>query len=246
MSAAAFDLPINAFTDVDDVALDPSEYLDNQPVQPLVTGNYAFRIKGLSFRKAKKDSPELRLVDGKYPVLVLEQVEVVEPTRTVALYQDFGTKPFTRKDFGTGQERPANNVADILRSHDAALRFGSLSEGIQMIQEIAQSGGLFHAFFDWTAQDMDGAKEAVTAIKLAAGAPADAQNKDLPEEVRKKVNEAYGRFRLRGMKKFKNPATGIVVPIWTSPAGNDVEARVEIRNFISTNDLGKVKLGPRA
>lgn len=228
-----------------DVSLDANDYVDPKPPAPIDAGNYGFRIKSMQLRK-KRDSEELELQDGKYPIITIEMVEVVEPqenARPVALYQDFRTKPFERTDYSTGTKKMASALNDLIRSADATVSYNGLTEGLKTFEGLVASGAIFYARFDWTATDVEAAKEAVAEIETAATQA----GQDLKSpEVRKAVNDVWKKFRTKGQSKFRNKA-GVVVPFIDAADGSTIPARVEIPmdGFISQNELERVKLGPK-
>jgi len=76
----------------------PEAYQDAPTRAPYDPGTYTFKIVKVSLRRDK--TGQLRTNNG-FPVLCLEQVEILEPSERagdkVFLYQDIRTKPFERK-----------------------------------------------------------------------------------------------------------------------------------------------------
>lgn len=241
-----FDIPSDVtFADDLDVSTSPDTYVDPQAPLPINDGRYGFRIEKMSLRTVSKEDKTLRLDDGKFPVVTLEQLEIVEPAelagRKVMLYQDFRTKPFPRRG-ADGVERQANNVADALRSNDVNVSFNGVTEGLRLLEATAGQGGVFYGRFRWTATDIDAAKEQVNAIKTAAGVPLTATNAQIADKtVRDAINAVWKKFKLQGQKKFRTPA-GTYGPLM-SQGGEPIEPRTEIAEFIPSNKVGTVKLG---
>ncbi len=232
-----------SFADDLDVQLDPNEYQD--PSLPLpIAGNFGVRIKKSDLKKVYgKD--EIVYVDGKYPVLRFSEVEIATPDthagRAVYLpFVEFGTKPYMETDFNAGGVKlPANNLAKILRSHDATLGFRSLEEGLKTFEQLVNSGAVFHVQLDYIAEDRKWIGEQVkliTAMKERGSITEDDANAQM-KDVR------YKKGRKEGVRNFV--VGGQVVPMFESPSGELIQARTTIKRWISTAQLGDAgyKLG---
>jgi len=231
-----------------DVSVDQDDYVERQEPLPLPKGNYGFRIKTLDLKKEfGKDT--ILLQDGKYPVIVIQMIEIADAGsetamvgRGVPLYQDVYTKPFPRTDRASGAETMVNSLGDLVRSADPSASFSGVKEGYKLLQSLASQGAVFYAPFDWVAKDGKAARENVEALENMARKNGEDLNSTA---VRKARNEIYGKFTRRGMKSFKNEA-GTIVPFIEGTSGEAIQARVEIprASFYPQSQLDKIKLGP--
>lgn len=214
-----------------EISANPDDYQDQQNPAPLVAGNYRFRLEKVSVRR-ERDSGAVILKDGKYPTYVIDMVEILEPVesmgRKVALFQDITTKPFLR---GSTQ---ASKIMDLLRAFDATRSYSGLTEARDALKEFADSGATAVGKFDWTANDYQGAKDALTAAGITA------RYAELNAEDQQTANAIYKSHKLRGMKKFPPVVVGGQTVgyqgSWESPSGNVVEARAEIVRFYPSNE----------
>jgi len=72
----------------DTLTYNPDEYVDSgSPLMPL-PGTYRFRVTSLTRRK-DRDSGQVILKDGKWPTLVLNRVEIVEPIDDAGIFGVF-------------------------------------------------------------------------------------------------------------------------------------------------------------
>jgi hypothetical protein len=260
--APKFDFPANVeFTDDLDVSLNPEEYKDPAPPLPLMAGNYGVRLVEAGFKRKRDDqgnpTDELVLIKDAndkptYPVVEVRKIVVAAAGdgndnlvgRSAYPFQEFSTKPGTRRDFNMGgQEYPFNHLSAIIRAHDATIGYRGLNEGLNVLKSLLADGAIFYIRGDWKAEDRSWIREQVQTI--------DAQQEagELTEEAAKKArNEVrYKKGVQEGIAKFvqNGPNGKILVPSWTSPSGEEIEARFFIREFISTAQLSKFKLGPR-
>lgn len=248
-----FDVPAVQFADDLDVSMNPDEYVDKAPPPPVTGGYYGFRIVKGGLKKVYQKPDEIVLVDKKYPVIVIEQIEIVSPEdlpgisgRSVFLQgfgQEFGTKPFERPDFVTGGKVPANNLADIIRSSEAGQSesFRGTEEGLRLFQRLVADQTIFHGEVEWTAQDSKWVGVEVRALDALVKAGELTQ-----EAARERMNEVrYKLGRQDNQAKFKLP-TGGFAQTWTSPSGDEIEVRNFIKQFIPVSQLGKrYTLGPK-
>lgn len=258
-SAVAFDLPADVtFADDLDVSHNPDDYRDPAPPLPLMAGIYGVRLEaGLKRERDDQGNPTDKIVLVKnsagvptYPVVEVKKVTVATPedfaNRVAFPYQEFSTKPGTRKDFNAGgQEYPYNHLSDIIRSHDATMGYRGLEEGIRLLQSLITDGAVFHVKIDWRAEDRSWIGEQVKAVQaqLEAGEITEADAKKTMNEIR------YKKGRLEGIAKFvqNGPDGKVLVPEWEGPGGEMIPARPFIREWVSTLNLGKpgYKLGAR-
>jgi hypothetical protein len=253
-----FDFPANVeFSDDMDVALDPSVYKDPAPPLPLMAGNYGVRFTQVGLKRVRKDRQPteevLLLKDAKgvptYPVIELKQITVANAGdanvgmvgKTAYLFQEFRTNPTQKRDFNAGgQLYDYNALSAIIRSHDATLGYKGLSEGIKLFQSIVADGGIFFVNIDWRAEDSKWVREQVALIdKLQAdGEISEAEGKTRRSDVR------YKQGQLEGIKKFVGE-DGSLQTEWTGPSGEELPVRPYIRDFVSTAQIGKFRMGPR-
>jgi hypothetical protein len=230
-----------------EVAHNPDEYRDAPLPTPVLAGDYAVRIVKSGLKRDYEDETKIVLVkndagEPQYPIIVINELEIVKPEEfdgrkvfPMGFGQEFGTKPYMDRDFNTGETFPANNIAKILRSHDASLSFRGTNEGLKLVQRLSNEGSVFHVRIDWVAEDREYIKAQIDALKAALndGAIDEETFKSKAREVR------YKQGRLEGMNKFVQD--GQLVPSWVGPSGNEVEARAFIRKFLSTAQ--QIKLG---
>lgn len=221
-----FDIDDIPVTDDLDVSNDPDTYSDPAPPPLLPEGNYQFRIllgKDGELLKRNRETRELVLVDGKFPVINVAGVEITTEGyegRKVYVFQQIGTKPYTRRD-NAGLEVTVNNLTDLIRSYDASAAFRGTREGLALLNQLINDNAQFAARFTWKADDWRWRADALKALAQeaeAAGVP-------VPKD---KKAEIYNKSSLEGMKKFLNPATGHYSQVWTGPSGNDIEVKVQI------------------
>lgn len=251
-----FEMPVGFELQDDlDVSLNPEDYRDAPLPTPIHAGNYAGRIVKAGLKTLYEKPDEVVLVKDDngvptYPVIVIRELEVVRPEEfdgrkifPQGFGQEFGTKPYMRTDYSTQERYPANNLADMLRSHDSSIAFRGLREGQQRLEQIMSEGGLFHFQIEWVAEDREFIKNEIEELKAALedGRLGEDEFTKLSREVR------YKKGRLEGMNKFIDPETGSLVPSWLGPSGEEVEARAFIKKWISLADLGKpgLKLGAK-
>lgn len=251
-TAVAFDFPANMnIADDLDLGHNPEEYQDPALPLPLVAGRYGVRLTKAGLKRKRDDqgnpTEELVMVDGKYPVLVVASVQTVKPedfgSKTAYLFQEVTLKPGTKRDFNAGGvEMPYNPLAAIIRSHDATIGFRGLEEGIKILSGLLSDGAIFFTQIDWKAEDRQWLREQREALKAGV------ESGEVSEEERKARNkEIYKQGQLDGFAKFVQTVDGVKVANaeWVGPSGETFEARPYIREWISTAQLSKFKLGPR-
>lgn len=224
------DLPI---VDDLDVPVNPDEYVDQANPAPLAPGNYRFTPVSAKPR-TKKDSDELLLVDGKYPVLVLEQVKVVEPTdneRQAGVFTDIRFKPFTRKGVG-GREVPASDVWDYIRAFDETITIEGSEHANQLLAQYFEQSAPFLGQISWTGYD----KDYVDAEFSKLGASTPEERKNVAKDI---SNAIYKGARLNTKDFVQN---GQLQQSVTGRSGNTIEAKPKIsRVFPSLTEIGKGK-----
>lgn len=256
MSAAqetvSFDFPANVnIADDLDLGHNPEEYKDPALPLPLMAGRYGVRLTKAGLKRKRDDqgnpTDEIVMIEDKYPVLTVGAFQTVKPedfgTKTAYPFQEIVLKPGTRKDFNAGGiEMPYNPIAAIIRSHDATIGFTGLQEGLQLLQTLLSDGAIFFVQVDWKAEDRQWLREQRDALK------ADVEAGNIDDATRKARNsEIYKLGQRDQFSKFVQTVNGVkaAVPEFTGPSGETFEARPYIREWISTAQLSKFKLGPR-
>jgi hypothetical protein len=228
---------------------DQTNYQDAAGPTPPATGNYELKLEKFGWRK-KKDSTELILTDGKFPILGIQSATIVGETqfegagenvggglgagkeRKIGLLFDVRTKPFERQGGAV-----ASSFIDLLRSFDvsqANIRH-LVDEGFPRLVDFYNQGKTFRVRLDWTAEDYQARNKA-----LAAYGDTTAEQK--ARLTKEQFNAIYDRFRVKSMRQFQKRPGGGYDPIWISPAGTPVEARLAIVKFYPSTDT--VRLGP--
>jgi hypothetical protein len=240
-------LPQDALDDFD--FSDTEGYQDQTGPVPPPTGNYELVI-GKAALKRKKNSNELQLQDGKWPIYGIQSATIIGDsqferaeglednggglgsgkTRNIGLLYDVRTKPYERSG------RNVSSFVDLLRSFDVASSgVKDINEGVTVLTDFRNQGKSFRVRLDWFAEDYEARKAAL------------AQFGDTPEEQKAKLSkDAYSsyfkKYKATSMKAFERNAQGIYQGYWKSPAGNLCEARLQIVRFYSS--LETVRLGP--
>ena len=192
---------------------------------PLRAGNYRLRITDLKPRM--RDNVPV-MTDGKYPVLTINSVEILEPEDKAGkkisnLWHDLRTKPFNRNGV------LVSPLADLLAAYDQTQGWHGLSEGRDLLAQFIADNRSFRCQLNWTAYD----KAYADAQFLARGG---ANNCD-PATVK----AIYAGARVRGMKNFPLNKDGSFNHVWVGPSWTPIEARLEITRFFPSNDT--VRLG---
>lgn len=211
-----------------------TDYQDQLPPGPPARGDYRARITKLTNRLNR--DREAVLADGKWPVLVIEEIEIVEGLanvpRRVMVYQDIRTKPFDR--YG----KPASMLGDLLRAYDQNRVFKGLNGQIEGLKELVETGATFVFRGDWIAEDREHSK-----ARIAAAGGRDNLS-------REEINAIYDEARIRGMANFPtvtDPKTGDQVHLAsvTGPSGEVLQANFEMRRFYPSERAGAISLGAK-
>lgn len=237
MSISLSELPV---VDDLDVPVNPDEYVDQATGPSLVTpGNYRLTVTKHKVQ-TKQDGSTILLIDDKYPVIVIEQVKILEPTeneRLVNVFTDVRTKPFKRKGAG-GAEFVASDLQDLLRAYDATVAFEGFQHMTQLLQSYFDSGASFLGSIGYTGYDKDYVEQEKKKF-----------TSDTPKDI---INAMYSKARL-STKNFV--VNGQLQTSVTNPAsGNTIDARAKLSRFyastveVVTGKAGKnqIALGPFA
>jgi hypothetical protein len=213
MSTFTEDLAALNFADDVEVNVDDS-YQDALPPAPIPERDYRLRITKWSLDKDK--SGNLRLTDGKFPVVLIEETEVVEPVEFAGKrgisYERVNTKPFERPK---GSGSLCSMLGDLTRSFDQTRHWKKTNEGLELLAELAATG-TFQARLRWEGYD----KEYVDTRVAELGGTS-LVNDDQMKELRKQA-------AVKGMKRFPKQPDGTHAPVAKGPSGADVEARLKL------------------
>lgn len=223
--------------DTPDVEVTPESYQDAPTRAPYDPGTYVFKILKVSLRRDK--SGQLRTNSG-FPILCLEQVEILEPSERagdkVYLYQDIRTKPFERK--GPKGTTMASTAADLLRALDPTSTAKGSLEVLLAISGLVEAGtAIFTGRLDWQAYDADYVND---EFERQGG-------KDAVEPHMARL--VYNTGRVRGWRNIRKQNAsrnggelGGITHQWFGPSGNVIDAQVEISRFFGQGN--KEKIGP--
>jgi hypothetical protein len=215
----------------DSYAYNPDSYVDQGAVALPAPGNYRFRVSSLARRK-DRNTGEVVMADGRWPTLVMNRIEIVEPQESAGSYapfQEFFTKPFQRPG-GAGTKEVASNQVDIIRAIDTDAGKGlNMEELVTELENLLTSGQTFVAGIAYHATDTDWAKAQIAA-----------NGGDSCEKEKK--SEIWKAARLM-TKDFKNP-DGSYRTQAIGKSGKLLPAKLKLSSFVpSTKD---VELGPYA
>lgn len=230
--SSLLDLPV---ADDLNIPYSAEEYADQANPQPPAPGVYRFQVLKSGVRKDKEGKAILK--DGKFPILVLERVKIVEPTeneREFGLFGDVNTKPGKRKG-AQGQDVAFSDLYDLIRGYDATLAIPSFEEALAILEQQLGSNNSFVAQLTWEGYDSEYVKSQFAAIEAAG-----TLRKDVAKDV---SNAIYNKARLRAKDYVKN---GVRVTSIEGPSGNTIEARPKISRYYASNsrDLEGLKFGP--
>jgi hypothetical protein len=235
MSINIADLPV---VDDLDVPYDPEAYVDQATGPALAKpGNYRFQVTKHKVQ-TKKDGT-LLLIDDKYPVVVIEQVKIVEPVdqeRLVGVFTDVRFKPYQRKA-SNGALTVASDVHDLLRAFDATVTFEGSAHMRQLLQQYFEQNATFLGQLGLVGYDAEYVK---------------AQKAQFTPETPKDISNAMYAKAKFSTKNFT--VNGDYVSEISSPtSGNTIVARARVtRYFPSTIEIvegpkagkGQIVLGP--
>lgn len=215
------------FTFEDDlnIGVDPDNYPDQANPAPVPTGNYSLRITKFGPQRNKSgDVVVYNNAAGKpaYPVYVIEQVEVMEPSelrgRKIGLYQTVSTKPQNRNGV------PVTQMGDLLRALDQTVSAQGTRATIEAVEELIPTGTI-NVRLDWEANDFGFAKSKME--DLFGGR----KYAELFVAEKSSANAVYKESKCVGMKNFPVMANGKHNHVWTSPGGNTIEARAKVVRY---------------
>ena len=215
----------------DSYVYNADSYVDQGAIVLPVPGNYRFRVSSLGRRK-NRDTGEIMLADNKWPTIVLNRVEIVEPIEAVGSYspfQELFTKPFQRKG-GAGTNVIASNQTDLLRSIDVDAPAGlNMEEQVEEAEKLLGSGQTFISGIGYTATDVEWAK---AEIARNGGDNCDKERK----------SEIWKSAKLT-TKDFKNPDGSYRVRTM-GKSGKMIDAKLKLSTFVPSSkdvELGAYK-----
>lgn len=204
----------------------PDEYADQGVTILPDPGEYAVRATSMN-RKKDRTTGEPILVDGIFPTLVLNRLEIVEPEDegTYAVFADVRTKPFARKISKTKSVNVAPMV-DLIRAIDVNLstEVEDFPTSIEVAERELNQGATFHVKLGYKAVDYDAAKAALA--KVSAGDT---------DGVRKAWNE--NTFYTKAFRRPDNTGYNTTLK---APSGKVLEAKLVVDGFVASNKRGKV------
>lgn len=209
----------------DEFNFDPSQYADQgQPILP-DPGVYTLRVTSLGPKKDRATGQPV-LIDGKFPVLTLNRVEIVEPeddSAQYAVFADIGTKPFPRK-ISKGNSVGASKALDLVRAIDVNLTSDveSYEHAADVLTSALNSGATFQAKLGYKAVDRD-------AITRATAGVTD------PEKIRQAWNS--NTYYTKAFKRQDGKGYNATV---TTPDNKTLMAKLVIDGFVPSNKQGKV------
>lgn len=218
----------------DDFNLDSESYVPTGTTILPQPGNY--RVKVTSMKRKQDKNGQVILQEEKYPILVLNRIEITEPAEDngqFAVFQDVRTKPYARPA-GAGRKVAASDAADVLLSIDANGLQGLVDfedVGRELEQRLA-SGSEFPVYIGYSGYDKAQAQAALAKIG--------------PNASQEQINEAYNSARLN-TKDFRGP-DGVARSAVKGPSGNMVEAKLKITTFIPADKnvtFGPTKVGKK-
>jgi hypothetical protein len=187
----------------DTLKYDPEVYAEaGQQLIP-TPGVYRFRALSLGRKKDKNGDPILR--DGKWPILMINRVEIVDPvdeSGSFAVFEEIPTKP-------------------MMRAIDVETQVESFEEGIQEVEKLLSSGQTFVASLGYKAQDNEYAKARIADLGGFENAPREAQN------------AAWNDAKFT-TKDFKLPGGGYKTRI-TGKSGKVLDAKLTLSKFYPSN-----------
>lgn len=266
MSEDKFGLSDLVVSDDLDVSLDNDTYQDQANPAPPAAGKYLLRAVSLVPLRYRggENKGNVVMQGGKYPKLVLEQVEIVDGlgdgiTRKVGVFTEIGTQPFNRNG------KLVSQLGDLARAYGLN-NFSNMSEAKALLEEALANNATFAAELDW---ESGYDKAFVEAAREQLELPA---SKDAMTDDQKKLANIinYRLARVQGMKHFpfdekrgkfssvltrgnveiKHPTTGATITIEVPERTLEARAIIPVYfndiKFISHEQVasGRVKFGP--
>lgn len=214
--------------------VDPTQdYPDALPPAPPAEGNYRAKISYLAGQKDRSGNLKFQLDSNgnKFPTLVYS-ASIIEPgeqeNHRLFSFESIYTRPFQRNGV------TANALMDLTRSLDSSRGWRTVSEGIALLKELAETG-TFRCRVRWEAYDAEYAKTLKEERLRLSG---------VSELTKDQMNAINKEVSIVGMKKFdQDPSTGKYLPRVKHPiSGNILTPRVRVAQLFPSHQEG-VKIG---
>lgn len=197
--------------------------------------NYSFRALDATFDEdMQTKARKYDVVDGrKYPIIVIPQVEIVEPEevngsklagRKVGVFQRFKTRPIDRLG------ATVNEFTDLLVSFDSNTTFGSIEEGLALLNGFIANGATFRGRGRWKSFDT---KYADAEFEKVGG------RENASKEDVKRIMKGARVIGARNFDLGKDGKTRLATK--TGLSGATLNAKFEISRLYPSHE--KVKLG---
>lgn len=211
----------------DQFDFNPSQYQDQGAAILPDPGEYVVRATSVSRKKDRKTSEPV-MQDGKYPVLTLNRIEIVEPeddNAQYAVFADVPSKPFGRAISKT-QKVGASKALDLVRAIDVNLttEVEGFDHAIDVAEAALNAGQTFRAKLGYKVVDMDQVKLELAQI--------DENDK---EEARKVWNR--NTYYTKAFKRQDGKGYNATI---TTPQNKTLTAKLVIDSFVPSNKPGNL------
>ncbi len=233
-------------TDDLEIPYDPQAYQDQTDPPPPLPGNYRFQVLGNLVPKKEFGSDKPKIEDGKYPVLQINRVKILEPEEAVrefAVFSEVSTKPVAYR----GGVNPTSKLTDFLRSLDSTIQAPTLADRIQAVEEQIALGTPFTAKIDWTVYDTPFATQEFEKLGYtAAGAKAAVDAGNLAKATFQAVHDGARRTQKDCQIIVKGDGTLSLDPKVPSKAENGgmLTMKVKISRYYPSLEADRTPLGP--
>ncbi len=233
-------------TDDLEIPYDPQAYQDQTDPPPPLPGNYRFQVLGNLVPKKEFGSDKPKIEDGKYPVLQINRVKILEPEEAVrefAVFSEVATKPNAFRGGGN----PTSVLTDLLRSLDQTIPAPTLADRIQAVEEQIALGTPFTAKIDWDVYDTAYADEQFEAQGFTRqNAKAAVTAGTLSEATFKAIHKAARRTQKDCEIVVKGDGTLSLNPRVPSKAENGglLTMKVKISRYYPSLEADRTPLGP--
>lgn len=213
------------FVDDMNVGVDPETYPDQANPAPPPAGNYLCRVTKFDVQRDKEGKAVIyKNAQGElaYPVYIIEQVEVMEPSafagRKIGLFQQVSTKPYNR------QGELVSQMGDLLRCLDQTVSARGTRATIEAVLDLIATTAI-PIRLDWAANDFGFVKAKFD--ELFGGK----RYSELSGSDKNVANGIYKQSKCVGMRNFPELANGRRNHVWIGPSGDPIEARATIVRY---------------
>ncbi len=213
------------------ISVDPETYQDQANPAPPLPGVYRLVVVGGKILPKTDTSGQKVITDGRYPVLVMQRVKIVEPVeceKEFGIFAELRTKPFDR--FGT----VTSDVGDFTRAMDQTRQTNGMIEGVLAMEELVAQNTPFAANVAWTGYDSQWVEQEFERLGVT--------KTNAKTKLEKTVLDAVYKGARLGTKDFKSDGKGGLVPQAKGKSGAMIEARAKISKYIPS--LTATNLGP--